>query len=66
MAAHNGKPPLAIFPPVNGIQFFVKKRSLSRGQNLSCEKRRQVPCISAAAKFRMSAHRANFRAFGVS
>jgi hypothetical protein len=42
----------------------VKKRSLSRRQNLSCEKRRQIPRISAAAKFGMSAHRADFREFG--
>src|SRR5260370_42229896 len=42
----------------------VKKRSLSRGQNLSCDECHEVPRISAAAKFGKSAHCADFRKRG--
>jgi hypothetical protein len=38
----------------------MKKGSLSHCQNLSCEKCREIPRISAAAKFGMSARRADF------
>jgi hypothetical protein len=39
----------------------VKKRGLSRCQNLGCKERHEGPRISTAAKFGMSAHRADFR-----
>ena len=39
---------------------LVKKRSLSRRQNLSCEECYEVPRISAAAKFGKSADCADF------
>jgi hypothetical protein len=66
-----GKSRLGILRRVNGIQFcdkplcailrlYVEKRSLSRGQNLSCDERREGPPISAVAKFGMSAHRTDF------
>src|SRR5260370_41582201 len=74
-AFSGGKSRLGILRHVNGIQFLinhfcailrldVRKRSLSRCQNLSCEESREGPCISAAAKVGMSAHRADFRKRG--
>src|SRR5258708_25979045 len=42
------------------LRLDVKKRSLARCQNPSCEERDEVARISAAAKFGISAHRADF------
>src|SRR5439155_23333119 len=43
------------------LRLDVKKRSLSRCRNLSCEESDEGPRVSAAAKFGMSAHRGGFR-----
>src|SRR5882762_1548030 len=42
------------------LRLDMKKRSLARCQNSICEERHEVARISAAAKFRISAHRADF------
>jgi len=46
------------------LRLDVKKRSPSRCQNLGSKERHEGPRLSTAAKFGMSAHRADFRKHG--